>query len=48
MVAESQPTQKQLYDTDYNLWVLETVKQLENRDLTLNRSSRNCLTLERI
>jgi len=21
-----------LYDTDYNLWVLETVKQLEKRD----------------
>ena len=33
MVAESQLTQKQLYDTDYNLWVLETVKQLQNRDL---------------
>ena len=24
---------KSLYDTDYNLWVLETVKQLEKRDL---------------
>ncbi len=33
MVADSQKTQKQLYDTDYHLWVLETVKQLENRDL---------------
>ena len=24
---------KQLYETDYNLWVLETVKQLQNREL---------------
>jgi hypothetical protein len=24
--------QKKLYDTDYNLWVIETVKQLKNRD----------------
>jgi len=24
--------QKTLYDTDYNLWVIETVKLLENRD----------------
>lgn len=37
MVAESQPTQKQLYDTDYNLWVLKTVKQLQNRELKHGR-----------
>ena len=24
---------KQLYETDYNLWVLETVKKLQNREL---------------
>jgi len=33
MVAESQQAQKPLYETDYQLWVLETVKQLQNRDL---------------
>lgn len=33
MVAESKQAQKNLYDTDYNLWILETVKQLENREL---------------
>jgi len=33
MVAESQQAQKQLYETDYHLWVVETVKQLQNRDL---------------
>ncbi len=33
MVAELKQKEKSLYDTDYNLWVLETVKQLENRDL---------------
>jgi hypothetical protein len=33
MVAELIKNQISLYDTDYNLWVLETVKQLENRDL---------------
>jgi hypothetical protein len=32
MVAELKQKQKTLYDTDYNLWVLETVKNLENRD----------------
>jgi chorismate mutase len=32
MVAELKLTAKGLYDTDYNLWVLETVKQLQNRD----------------
>jgi hypothetical protein len=33
MVAELKAEHKSLYDTDYNLWVLETVKKLENRDL---------------
>ncbi len=32
MVAESQQAQKQLYETDYHLWVVETVKQLQNRE----------------
>ncbi len=27
--------QKKLYDTDYNLWVLETVRKLENREFNL-------------
>ena len=30
MLTESQQKQKQLYETDYHLWVLETVKQLQN------------------
>jgi hypothetical protein len=33
MVAQLKTETKSLYDTDYNLWILETVKQLENRDL---------------
>ena len=32
MVIQLQTTSKKLYDTDYNLWVMETVKQLENKD----------------
>ncbi|MFW6296697.1 MAG: DUF29 domain-containing protein [Halothece sp.] len=32
MVAESQQAQKQLYETDYHLWVVETVKQLQNQN----------------
>jgi hypothetical protein len=32
MFTESQPIKKSLYETDYNLWVLETVKQLENKN----------------
>ena len=32
MVAELTQKPKNLYDTDYNLWVIETVKQLENRN----------------
>jgi len=32
MQTEIENKQKSLYDTDYNLWVIETVKQLENRD----------------
>jgi hypothetical protein len=31
MVAESQQAQKQLYETDYHLWVIETVENLKNR-----------------
>ncbi|PSO49229.1 MAG: DUF29 domain-containing protein [Cyanobacteria bacterium SW_9_44_58] len=30
MPTESQQKQKQLYETDYHLWVLETVKQLQH------------------
>ena len=33
MVAELIKNQTNLYDTDYHLWVLDTVKKLENRDL---------------
>jgi len=33
MVAELIKNQTNLYDTDYNLWVLDTVEKLENRDL---------------
>ena len=37
MVAESKQAQKQLYETDYHLWVVETVKKLQNRDFnTIN------------
>ncbi|WP_017293795.1 DUF29 domain-containing protein [Geminocystis herdmanii] len=32
MVAQLIKNQTNLYDTDYNLWVLETVKKLENHD----------------
>jgi predicted transcriptional regulator len=32
MVAESKQAQK-LYETDYYLWVIETVKKLQNREL---------------
>ena len=31
MVAESQQVQKPLYETDYHLWVIETVENLKNR-----------------
>jgi hypothetical protein len=33
MVAELRKINKSLYETDYNLWVLETVSQLQCRDL---------------
>ncbi len=33
MLTDSQQKQKQLYETDYYLWVLETVKQLQNKNL---------------
>ncbi len=33
MVAELRKKNKSLYETDYNLWVLETVQKLQSRDL---------------
>jgi predicted transcriptional regulator len=33
MVVQVETENKSLYDTDYNLWVLETGKKLENKDL---------------
>lgn len=33
MVAELRKTNKSLYETDYNLWVLETVEKLQSREL---------------
>ncbi|MBR8826480.1 MAG: DUF29 family protein, partial [Gomphosphaeria aponina SAG 52.96 = DSM 107014] len=32
MIIQVQQQETSLYDTDYNLWVIETVKQLENKD----------------
>lgn len=32
MVAELRKTDKTLYETDYNYWVLETVKQLQSQN----------------
>jgi len=32
MTAQSQQAQQQLYETDYNLWVLETINKLKNQD----------------
>jgi DNA repair ATPase RecN len=32
MVAESKQAKKHLYNTDYHLWVVETIKQLQNRE----------------
>jgi len=32
MLAESKQAQKQLYETDYHLWVLATVEHLQNRE----------------
>ena len=32
MLIQEKSLTKTLYDTDYNLWVLETIKQLENKD----------------
>ena len=32
MVTELKTETKKLYDYDYNLWVLETVKQLKNKE----------------
>jgi hypothetical protein len=33
MVAELRKTDKALYETDFNLWVLATVEKLQSRDL---------------
>ncbi|AGF51433.1 slr1813 [Synechocystis sp. PCC 6803] len=33
MVAELRKTNTSLYETDYNLWILETVQKLQCRDL---------------
>jgi hypothetical protein len=33
MVTELRKTNKSLYETDYNLWILETVKKLQCRDV---------------
>ncbi|AIE75999.1 hypothetical protein D082_34710 [Synechocystis sp. PCC 6714] len=33
MVVELRKTNTSLYETDYNLWVLETVAKLQNKDL---------------
>ncbi|QHU99762.1 DUF29 domain-containing protein [Synechocystis sp. CACIAM 05] len=33
MVAELRKTNTSLYETDYNLWVIETVAKLKSRDL---------------
>jgi len=32
MITQSQQAQKKLYETDYHLWILETVEQLQNRE----------------
>jgi len=32
MVTRSQKNQETLYEKDYNLWVLETIKKLENKE----------------
>lgn len=41
MVAELIKNEKSLYDSDYNLWVLETAKNLEKRDF-------NCIDWENL
>lgn len=33
MVAELRKTNQSLYETDYNLWILDTVAKLKNKDL---------------
>ena len=32
MLIQAKSSTQTLYDTDYNLWVLKTVKHLENQD----------------
>ncbi|MCA6614564.1 MAG: DUF29 domain-containing protein [Pseudanabaena sp.] len=34
MITQVEMVSKTLYDSDYNLWVLETVKQLEKREFS--------------
>ena len=41
MIAKLNQNQKILYNADYNLWVLETIKQLKNKDF-------NALDLENL
>ena len=41
MLIQEKSSTKTLYDTDYNLWVLETVKQLGKREF-------NALDLENL
>ena len=41
MLTELTKETKKLYDTDYNLWVLETVEQLKNKDF-------DCLDLDNL
>nr|OEJ77744.1 hypothetical protein A5482_15030 [Cyanobacterium sp. IPPAS B-1200] len=46
MVAQLKTEAQNLYDIDYNLWVLETVKKLENRDLPQKKPRGGELTVE--
>ncbi len=32
MLTQPEPATKSLYDTDYHLWILETLRKLENKD----------------
>lgn len=41
MIADLNQAQKRLYDDDYNLWLLQTIKQLKNKDF-------NALDLENL
>lgn len=41
MITQLNQDQKRLYDADYNLWLLQTIEQLENKDF-------NALDLENL